>query len=65
MNVASIISIIEAALPLLSAAVSGGAKKDVDIAANLLKIIQTANAEYQAHTGKPIDPSVLQPIDKV
>lgn len=65
MDLNKILSIISAGVTILEANLSGEAKADVDIAANLLKIAQDASAAYQAHTGEPIDPSLLQPIDKV
>lgn len=31
----------------------------------LLKIVQKGVSAYEAHTGQPIDPSLLKPIDEV
>ena len=31
----------------------------------LLKIVQKGVAAYEAHTGAPIDPTLLKPIDKL
>lgn len=35
------------------------------VASKLIAIIQAANAAHQSVMGKPIDPSVLQPIDPI
>ena len=61
---------VEAIITLLGLAVqawqtqaTGGAKNTADLAEILLQIAQKANRAYTDQTGKPIDPSLLKPID--
>lgn len=63
--VAALIQILGLVGPVLENELTGGAKNTVITAEGFLKIAQAANAGYQAHTGQPIDPTLLQPIDKV
>jgi hypothetical protein len=44
---------------------TGGAKNTAALTDTLLQIAQKANAAYTAHTGQPIDPSALNPIQPV
>jgi hypothetical protein len=39
--------------------------KDAAIAEQLLKIIQAGKAAYEAHTGEPLDESLIQPEEEV
>lgn len=57
---------------LLSLAVSawqsfatGGAANTSKLAETLIKIAQSANQAYLAHTGQPIDPTLLKPIEPI
>jgi ribosomal protein S12 methylthiotransferase accessory factor YcaO len=51
------------------APLTGGAAADVQagaaIANSLLAIAQKATSAYEAHTGEPLDLSLLHPIDEV
>ena len=65
MGVTEILAILALATQTLEGVLSGDAQKGDMIAENLIQIAQKANAAHQAQVGKPIDPTLLQPIDKV
>jgi hypothetical protein len=56
-------TILSALDALLTAA--GGILPFAGYADLLVKIAQKGVLSYEAHTGKPIDPTLLKPIDKV
>lgn len=57
-----ILELIGAGVQLLGATVKGN---PTNLEASLLAIAQKGVAAYEAQTGKPIDPSLLRPIDPV
>lgn len=44
---------------------TGGAANTAALTNTLLQIAQKANQAYTAHTGQPIDPALIQPIQPV
>lgn len=62
---ALIFQILSYAVAAWQAFATGGAANSAKLAETLIKIAQSANQAYQAHTGQPIDPSLLKPIDPI
>ena len=60
-----ILSILQIALNAAQGLTSGNVKGALATAQALEQIIQAALTAYQQHTGQPIDPSLLQPIQPV
>ena len=65
MDPTSIITIIELAVAAWKAATTGGANKDAQLADLFVKIAASANTAYQAQVGKPIDPTLIAPIQPI
>jgi len=60
-----ILSILQIALNAAQGLTTGSVKGALTTVQALEQIIQAALAAYQQHTGQPIDPSLLQPIDPI
>ena len=48
---------------IATVALSGFGGGKAQIAVGLIQIVNAAQAAHLAHTGEPIDPSLIQPID--
>lgn len=59
---ALIIEILGLAVTAWSQLATGGAKNTATLADTLVKIAQKASEAYTAHTGEPINPDLLKPI---
>ena len=60
MNATVIFEIVELAVSLAKTQASGKLQQDVTLAGMLLQIIEKAVQAYQAHTGQPVDPSLIK-----
>ncbi len=56
----TILQFIDSILGIAGTLIPGGQLADL-----LVKIIQKGVSAYEAHTGQPIDPTLLKPIDEV
>lgn len=57
-----ILNILDLTAGAVKTAASGEVKAGATIADYVLKIAQEAVATYEAHTGQPIDPTLLHPV---
>lgn len=62
---ATLLSILGYASDASQSILTGGAANTDRIAGLLVKIAQAAANAFQQHTGAPMDPTLLKPIDKV
>lgn len=56
----TVLSLLDAILSAAGTLIPGGQLADL-----LLKIIQRGVTAYESQTGKPIDPTLLKPIDPI
>jgi hypothetical protein len=63
MNVNVALEILELAVSLAKTQASGSLQKDATLAGILLEIVEKAVQAYQAHTGEPLDPSLIKAED--
>ncbi len=56
----NILATLDAFLQAAGTLIPGGQFADL-----LLKIVQKGVSAYESHTGQPIDPTLLKPIDEV
>jgi hypothetical protein len=63
MNSNVALEIVELAVSLAKTQASGSLQKDATIAGILVQIVEKAVQAYQAHTGEPLDPSLIKAED--
>ncbi len=64
-TVTGILELLELVVLALKAVTTGGTQADAQLADTLIQIVAKANSTYQAQVGQPIDPALLQPIQKL
>lgn len=62
---ALIFQILSLAVGAWQSFATGGVANTAKLADTLVKIAQSANQAYLAHTGAPIDPTLLKPIEPI
>ena len=59
------LEILGLASAVLSQTLTGNAAKGLNIGDALLSIVQKAVAAHEAHTGQPLDPTLIKAIDPI
>ena len=60
-----LLQIATSTMSILSVYLGAGATGKVDVAAELIRIAQAANAAHLSHTGEPIRPELIKRIEPI
>ena len=59
------LEILQLAVDVTKTQTTGNLREDATVAATLIEIIRKARQAYEAHTGEPLDPSLIQPEQSI
>ena len=62
MTLAVIMELVQLAIDAANALIKGN---PTDLEQSLLNLVMKGNAAYEAQVGRPIDPSLIRPIDPI
>lgn len=65
MTIELILAVLAAALNILRGKIGGAPGAAVDVSAECAKIVQAGLAIHQQEAGKPLDPSLIKPLERL